>query len=279
MGSAPRRDRRLRGRDDPRGRAGDARPGDRRGDAPGGRPGDRVAAAVLRAGAAGRRGWLAAATSRWCCSTSASARAPTRARRGGCRRSLPATARPLEIVSFDRDLEALTLASAHAESLARPGRRGGRAPCWRAANTPAARTRWRMVHAELPRALARAPAADVVFWDPFSPRANPELWRLAAFTALRALLPRRRDGAHIQRRDGVRSALLLAGFAVGVGVATGEYKAATCAALWTSRISSDRWTCAGSPARPLVGGVPGGRARRRAGPGRRAPAIQAGSAL
>lgn len=146
--------------------------------------------------------------------------------------SLPATARPLEIVSFDRDLEALTLALAHAEdfNLAGPVGEAARALLARGEHT-SGRTRWRMIHAELPASLARAPAADVVFWDPFSPRANPELWRLSAFTALRA---RCRGAATVHTYSGataVRSALLLAGFAVGEGVATGEYKTATAAAV------------------------------------------------
>ena len=80
-------------------------------------------------------------------------------------------------------------------------------------------------------ALEPAASADVVFWDPFSPRANPELWTIAAFTALRRLC---RAGATVHTYSGataVRSALLLAGFAVGVGEATGEHKAATVAAV------------------------------------------------
>ena len=55
------------------------------------------------------------------------------------------------------------------------------------------------------------------YWDPFSPRANPELWTVAAFTALRRSC---RDGATVHTYSGAtatRTALLLAGFAVGFG--------------------------------------------------------------
>jgi queuine tRNA-ribosyltransferase len=81
-------------------------------------------------------------------------------------------------------------------------------------------------------ALAREPAAlaDVVFWDPFSPRANPELWTVAAFSALRRLC---RGGATVHTYSGataVRTALLLAGFAVGTGSDVGASKQNTCAA-------------------------------------------------
>src|SRR5207247_1149270 len=80
-----------------------------------------------------------------------------------------------------------------------------------------ARTDWKLQLAELPFTLSRQPAgvADIVFWDPFSPRANPELWTVAAFSALRRVC---RDGATVHTYSGatsIRSALLLAGFAVG----------------------------------------------------------------
>lgn len=146
--------------------------------------------------------------------------------------SLPAGARPLEIVSFDRDLEALGLALAHAEEFELGGEVGeaARAVLERGEHR-AAHARWWRILGELPATLAEAPAADVVFWDPFSPRANPALWQLAAFTALRA---RCRGAATVHTYSGataVRSALLLAGFAVGEGAPTGEHKTATTAAL------------------------------------------------
>lgn len=148
--------------------------------------------------------------------------------------SLPAGARPLEIVSFDRDLEAFALALAHAEEFGLTDAVGeaARAVLGRGEHR-SAHTRWWRIDGELPATLARAPAADVVFWDPFSPRANPGLWQLHAFTALRS---RCGDTATVHTYSGataVRSALLLAGFVVGEGAATGEFKSATTAALRT----------------------------------------------
>ena len=141
----------------------------------------------------------------------------------------------LTIVSFERSLDALTLALApeHRASFGLDGDAGAAAEALLVRGChEAARTSWRLVHGELPGSLAAAPAAaDVVFWDPYSPRANPSLWSLAAFTALRRCC---RAGATVHTYSGataVRSALLLAGFYVGVGAATGEHKAATCAAV------------------------------------------------
>ena len=143
-------------------------------------------------------------------------------------------ARRLEIVSFDRSREALALALAHPNDFGFAGAAGDAARTLLATGChDSGRTRWRLVCGQLPDVLALEPAAsaDVVFWDPFSPRANPELWTIAAFTALRRLC---RAGATVHTYSGataVRSALLLAGFAVGVGEATGEHKAATVAAV------------------------------------------------
>ena len=144
--------------------------------------------------------------------------------------------RGLEIVSFESRLGALELAARaeHAADFGLAGAAGVAVQALlRTGSHATPRTRWRLVHGALPETLAGEPAgsADVVFWDPFSPRANPELWTVAAFTALRRCC---RAGATVFTYSGataVRSALLLAGFAVGVGEATGEHKAATCAAL------------------------------------------------
>ncbi len=95
-----------------------------------------------------------------------------------------------------------------------------------------ARTAWRASVGELPSTLLAEPpaSADVVFWDPFSPRANPELWTVAAFTALRRAC---REGATVHTYSGataVRTALLLAGFAVGLGDMLRAGRQATVAA-------------------------------------------------
>lgn len=150
--------------------------------------------------------------------------------------SLPASARPLTIVSFERCLDPLRLALTpeHAGSFGLAGAAGEAARALLARGEHAtARTRWRLVTGELPDTLAGEPAdaADVVFWDPYSARQNPTLWSLAAFTALRRCC---RPGVTLHTYSGAtatRAALLLAGFVVGVGDASGEQRAGTCAAL------------------------------------------------
>jgi queuine tRNA-ribosyltransferase len=141
---------------------------------------------------------------------------------------------PLHIVSFDRSVAAMELAldPAHAAAFGLDGEVGDVARVLLAEGRVArVHATWELRLGELPGTLAAAPAAcaDVVFWDPFSPAANPELWNLQAFTALRRLCA---EGATVHTYSGataIRSALLLAGFAVGVGETISPGRVATTA--------------------------------------------------
>jgi queuine tRNA-ribosyltransferase len=146
----------------------------------------------------------------------------------------PPGARRLELVSFERDLGAFTLATSP-EGVARLGTSPLEAEAARALlashRYEDARTLWRLRLGEALEGLASERAlADVVFWDPFSPKANPALWTLAAFRALRS---RCAPGATVftySTATATRAALLLAGFYVGVGDASGPKEQTTAAA-------------------------------------------------
>jgi SAM-dependent methyltransferase len=151
--------------------------------------------------------------------------------------ALPEAARSLAILSFDRSRAALTLALApeHAAAFGWSGRAAEAArqlvACGRHDGSPG--LDWRLVDGDILSGLAALPAesADVVFWDPFSPGKNPELWTLAAFQALRRVC---RAGASVHTYSGataIRAALLLAGFRVGLGETIAPGKRATVAAL------------------------------------------------
>ncbi len=150
-------------------------------------------------------------------------------------RALPPGRRPLTLVSFERELGALTLA-ASPEGAARLG--------WTDEEAAAARALlgqgrhrepgidWRL---ELGDALDRLDAetarADLVFWDPFSPKVNAALWSVGAFSRLAA---RCAPGATLftySTATATRAALLLAGFVVGHGDASGPKEETTAAAL------------------------------------------------
>jgi len=158
------------------------------------------------------------------------------------RLGLRGAARRLSIVSFDRQLEAfeLALAAEHASAF------GWTGAAWAAARALAATgsyrdaaLHWLLRRGDVLDALGREPSAsaDVVFWDPFSPAQNPELWTVAAFRALRRVC---RPGASVLTYSGataVRSALLLAGFWVETGEEIAPGKRATRASTGPEGLS------------------------------------------
>jgi queuine tRNA-ribosyltransferase len=148
---------------------------------------------------------------------------------------LGAAGNALAVVSFERELGALTLACSDD---------GARRLGWSAEETAAARAllhggrheepglTWELRLGEaLDRLDAEPLRADLVYWDPFSPKVNGELWTAGAFARLAA---RCAPGATLftySTATAVRSALLLAGFAVGHGDASGPKEETTAAAL------------------------------------------------
>ncbi len=149
---------------------------------------------------------------------------------------LPDSAALLELVSFERELGALELALAAGEPF---GWRGEPADAARALLAhdahETARTHWRLVRGDLLETLARQRSrADVIYWDPFSPRANPALWTVAAFSEARRLAGPRCALYTYSASTATRLALLLAGWAVGVGDAIGDKAQTTAAAVAVS---------------------------------------------
>jgi queuine tRNA-ribosyltransferase len=162
---------------------------------------------------------------------------------------MPPSSRRLEMISFDRTTAALELAlsNEHATAFGFAGDALGAArELLSRGRHETPRTTWRLEAGELPSTLSRVPerSSDVVFWDPFSPRATPALWTVAAFAALRRVC---NDGATVHTYSAAtatRSALLLAGFAVGIGDPSGVGKDTTQAAIAVDRLArplGPRW--------------------------------------
>jgi queuine tRNA-ribosyltransferase len=153
--------------------------------------------------------------------------------------SLPLSARKLELVSFDHDLEPLKLAlqPEHAEAF---GLSQDNAAAHAAAQAllaggrhETARTVWRLAFGDLLESLANASAGscDIVYWDMYSREVSPALWTVATF---RSLWRACRAGATMHTYSAAtstRSGLLLAGFAVGIGDRTGDKEQTTIAAM------------------------------------------------
>lgn len=140
--------------------------------------------------------------------------------------------RRLILVSFERDLGALALALDHPDDfgIAPPEARAARDLLEQGVHE-SPRVSWHLRQGDLLDQLAKETAlADIVFWDPFSPRHNPDLWTVAAFMAMRGKTSPVGTLFTYSASTATRVALLLAGFAVGVGDAIGEKAFTTAAA-------------------------------------------------
>ncbi|BDG06284.1 tRNA guanosine(34) transglycosylase Tgt [Anaeromyxobacter oryzae] len=146
----------------------------------------------------------------------------------------PPGGRGLEVVSFEQDTGALALAATDdgAERLALEQFARDAARTLLATGChEGPRTRWRLVRGDVLETLPREKVrADLVFWDPFSPKANPELWTAAAFAAAFARSGPRAALFTYSTATATRAALLLAGFWVGAGDASGPKEQTTAAA-------------------------------------------------
>jgi len=167
-----------------------------------------------------------------------------------CARELGARQRrELEIVSFEIDLAPLRLALADAQGFPflQPFMAAGQA-LLKEGRWSDGRSHWQL-HlgdaAELWRGVWEP--ADLIFFDPFSPASNPRLWTPAAFSSLRAHARNDRDGCTLftySAATPTRVSLLLGGFYVGTGVATGMKKETTVAATARSLLEQPldaRW--------------------------------------
>lgn len=145
----------------------------------------------------------------------------------------PQPASVLDLVSFERDLSPLELALREPASFGLEGEPGEAARALLAHGrheTP--RTRWTLLHGDVLASLGQlTKSADLVFWDPYSPRMNPGLWTVGAFSALRARCAANATVFTYSASTTTRAAMLLAGFAVGIGEGTGRQRQTTVAAM------------------------------------------------
>jgi len=152
----------------------------------------------------------------------------------------------IRLVSFDHTLEPLEFALQHAETLGYFD--GYRAHVLRLARQHRAcfhdaghRLAWELHLGDFPTLLTRSlsglstrpfPAPHAILFDAFSSAKNPAMWTLPLFTNLFRSLDRDRPCAlpTYSRSTMLRVTLLLAGFYVGAGSATGEKEQTTIAA-------------------------------------------------
>jgi queuine tRNA-ribosyltransferase len=144
-----------------------------------------------------------------------------------------ARVRDLEVVSLEVDTTPLKLALGDAQGFA------FLAP-WRAAaeallhegRWDAPSLSWRLLRGDGAALVEELDGRfDLVFFDPFSPKANPSLWTIRVLRSIRSRM--RREGgvlATYSAATPTRVSLLLAGFFVGAGIPTGTKQETTVAA-------------------------------------------------
>ena len=155
-------------------------------------------------------------------------------------RHLAGTPARLRVVSFDHTLEPLRFAREHAAELVYPmgfeeaydGLLARREARFVHGNVS---VEWEVHVGDFPSRLASPeplPAPDAVFYDAYSPARNAAMWTLPVFRSLfRRMDPGRPCAvATYSRATLLRVTLLLAGFRVGAGEATGEKEETTLAA-------------------------------------------------
>jgi len=156
---------------------------------------------------------------------------------------------PIRFISFDKTLAALRFGLAHADSLpyfqhyegiveqllARTQPETGEPPIQ--FTDGSRQVTWQVELGDFPRKLSDAPAnawpaPHVILFDAFSPATNPEMWTLPLFEGLFQRLDPNRPCVlpTYSRSTMLRVTLLLAGFFVGTGHATGEKEETTIAA-------------------------------------------------
>jgi len=141
----------------------------------------------------------------------------------------------VELHSFDRSTAPLAFALKHADQL---GYLAAHRPAVErllaTGRAPAGSVDWFFHPGDFAETLnsANVPAPHAILYDPYSPATNPDMWALEHFTNLHARLDPARSCllTNYTRSTAVRVTLLLAGFFVGRGPATGEKAETTVAA-------------------------------------------------
>jgi queuine tRNA-ribosyltransferase len=99
--------------------------------------------------------------------------------------------------------------------------------------------RWELREGDVTELLPAEPAlADLVYFDLYSPQVAPAPWSIANLSQLRCRCKETALLVTYSASTAVRSAFLLAGFAVGRGVPIGTRRETTCAALLASTLDS-----------------------------------------
>ncbi|MGN6108056.1 MAG: tRNA guanosine(34) transglycosylase Tgt [Kofleriaceae bacterium] len=135
---------------------------------------------------------------------------------------------PVELISFEHDLDAFHLALAHPKQL---GHLRHAAPHVLAKSGAYRRDglAWTLCHGDFLATFEGQPTPDVIFYDPFSAKVDGPMWSLDTFRRLFAVLDRPVELFTYTHSTAVRTSMLAAGFHVAAGVASGPKEETTIA--------------------------------------------------
>ena len=147
-------------------------------------------------------------------------------------RSVPG---PVRLISFDNTLEPLEFALTVSHELEYiHGYEESMRELLRDRRVTIGHAEWEISLGDFPGIIResepRLPSPRAILYDPFSPPRNPEMWTQPHFANLLRLLSEPCSLATYSRSTMIRVALLLAGFYVGLGSATGQKEETTIAA-------------------------------------------------
>ncbi len=148
--------------------------------------------------------------------------------------------RPLRLISFECDLDSLTLAAKHTACFAHLQHA---APLriledreWR---HPSGLLHWKLIDGDFRDTMATASIPGLIFYDPFSFNTDAALWKIEIFSKIYQLCsPKSAELYTYSSSTAVRVALLAAGFFVAEGAGTGP-KSTTTIAFTTREGASD----------------------------------------
>ena len=142
---------------------------------------------------------------------------------------------PVELHSFEISTAVMEFALQHAESLGYlgPWKSSVRQLLDEGVSFPFPHIRWQLHRGDFSSIRMEMPAPAVIFFDPYSPMRNPEMWSLETFSAIWKVVSN--GGAppctmtNYTRSTSARVTMMLAGWFVGTGVPTGEKNETTIA--------------------------------------------------
>ncbi len=172
-----------------------------------------------------------------------------------CARGVGDGARPMRLISFERELELLRYALKHGEKF--DHFRDYMATVERLlahGSVMDGKVAWELRHGDFVELIAEEKfKPHIIFYDPYSSKVNADMWSVECFKMLRSRAREQKEGGtswyNYSQATPVRVTLLKAGFFVGVGRASGPKEETTIASTVLESLESplgkswfERWS-------------------------------------